>query len=146
MTRDTLLNEEIHDRTDVKRTFKEIREALEKAASREDLTELYKQTVYMILMTHSTPLNEKDRDMKRRRQTTEEEFARTVRLINQQAKKLVWKPITMRIGRTCRRTATKQRVITFWRPIRQLESPINRFCVRRKRRASPLTGSFRFSN
>ena len=88
MTRDTLLNEEIHDRTDVKRTFKEIREALEKAASREDLTELYKQTVYMILMTHSTPLNEKDRDMKRRRQTTEEEFARTVRLINQQAKKI----------------------------------------------------------
>jgi hypothetical protein len=88
MTRDTLLNEEIHDRTDVKRTFQEIREALEKAASREDLTELYKQTVYMILMTHSTPLNEKDQDMKRRRQTTEEEFARTVRLINQRAQKI----------------------------------------------------------
>jgi hypothetical protein len=89
MTRDTLINEEINsDRTDVRRTFKEIREALEKAASREDLTELYKQTVYMILMTHSTPLDEKDQDMKKRRQTTEEEFARTVRLINQQAKKL----------------------------------------------------------
>jgi hypothetical protein len=89
MTRDTLINEEINsDRTDVRRTFKEIREALEKAASREDLTELYKQTVYMILMTHSTPLDEKDREMKKRRQTTEKEFARTVRLINRQAKKI----------------------------------------------------------
>ena len=87
MKKDTLINEEINsDRTDVRRTFKEIREALEKATSREDLTELYKQTVYMILMTHSTPLDEKDQDMKRRRQTTEEEFARTVRLINQRAK------------------------------------------------------------
>ena len=89
MTKDTLINEEINsDRTDVRRTFKEIREALEKATSREDLTELYKQTVYMILMTHSTPLDEKDQDMKRRQQTTEEEFARIVRLINQQAKKI----------------------------------------------------------
>ena len=89
MTRDTLINEEINsDRTDVRRTFKEIREALEKAASREDLTELYKQTVYMILMTHSTPLGEKDTEMKTRRETTEREFARTVRLINEQAKKL----------------------------------------------------------
>ena len=89
MTKDTLINEEINsDRTDIRRTFKEIREALEKATSREDLTELYKQAVYMILMTHSTPLDEKDQDMKRRRQSTEEEFARTVRLINQQAKKI----------------------------------------------------------
>ena len=76
------------DRTDLERTFSEIREALEKAGSREDLTELYKQTVYMILMTHSTPLDEKDREMKRRRQTTEKEFARTVRLINRQAKNI----------------------------------------------------------
>jgi hypothetical protein len=89
MTKETLINEEINsDRTDVRRTFKEIREALEKATSREDLTELYKQTVYMILMTHSTPLDEKDQEMKRRRQSTEEEFARTVRLINQRAKKI----------------------------------------------------------
>ena len=88
MTKDTLLNEEIHDRTNVKRTFEEIREALEKAASQEDLTELYKQTVYMILMTHSTPLNEKDVEMRRRRETTETEFTRTVRLINERAKKI----------------------------------------------------------
>ncbi len=87
MTKDTLIHE-IHDRTDLKRTFREIREALEKAESREDLTELYKQTVYMILMTHSSPVNEKDREAKRRRETTEREFARTVRMINQRAKKM----------------------------------------------------------
>ena len=91
MTKDTLVHE-IHDRTDVKRTFKEIRDVLEKAESREDLTELYKQTVYMILMTHSTPLNERDRDMKRRRETVEREFTRTIRMINRQAKKIGVEP------------------------------------------------------
>jgi hypothetical protein len=93
MTKDTLISEEINsDRTDVKRTFEEIRDALEKAQSREDLTELYKQTVYMILMTHSTPLDEKNSDMKNRRETTEREFARTVRSINRQAKKIGVEP------------------------------------------------------
>ena len=93
MARETLINEEVtSDRTDVRHTFKKIRDALEKAASREDLTELYKQTVYMILMTHSTPLDEKDREMKRRRETTEREFARTVRAINKQAKKIGVEP------------------------------------------------------
>src|SRR5215211_4864730 len=87
MAREPLVHE-IHDRTDVKRTFKEIRDVLEKAESKEDLTELYKQTVYMILMTHSSPLNEKDREMKRRRESAEREFARTVRMINRQAKKI----------------------------------------------------------
>ena len=88
MARDTLIEEIHEDRKHVRRTFKEIREALGKAATQEDLTELYKQTVYMILMTHSSPLNEKDTEMKRRRETTEREFARTVRLINQKAKEL----------------------------------------------------------
>ena len=89
MKRATLINEEINsDRTDVKRTFKEIRDAIEKATSHEDLTELYKQTIYMILMTHSTPLDEKDRAMKKRREAAEREFARTVRMLNRQARKL----------------------------------------------------------
>jgi len=79
MTKDTLINEEI-------------REAVEKANSREDLTELYKRTVYMILMTHSTPVDEKDTEMKRRRETTEKEFGRTVRMINQRAKKIGVEP------------------------------------------------------
>jgi hypothetical protein len=93
MRRDTLLNEEVNsDRTNVRQTFKEIRDALDKAQSREDLTELYKQTAYMILMTHSTPIDEKDREMKRRRETAEREFARTVRVINRRAKKIGVEP------------------------------------------------------
>jgi len=93
MRRDTLLNEEVNsDRTNVRQTFKEIRDAVDKAQSREDLTELYKQTAYMILMTHSTPIDEKDREMKRRRETTEREFARTVRVINRRAKKIGVEP------------------------------------------------------
>jgi hypothetical protein len=44
--------------------------------------------VYMILMTHSSPLNEGDREMKKRRESAEREFARTVRQINRQAKKI----------------------------------------------------------
>ena len=39
-------------------------------------------------MTHSTPVDEKDREMKRRRATAEREFAQTVRMLNRQAKKL----------------------------------------------------------
>ena len=88
MTKDTLLDE-VHVTTDVKRTFQEIREAVEKAQSKEDLTELYKQTVYMILMTHSSPIDEKhDREMRRRREITESEFASAVHMINKQAEKI----------------------------------------------------------
>jgi len=88
MAKDTLIEEIHEDRKHVRRTFKEIREVLEKAESKEDLTELYKQTVYMILMTHSAPLNEKDMEMKKRRETAEREFARTVRMINDRAKQI----------------------------------------------------------
>jgi hypothetical protein len=88
MARDTLIEEIHEDRTHVRRTFKEIRDVLEKAATKEDLTELYKQAVYMIMMTHSSPLNEKDREMKRRREAAEHEFSRTVRAMNRRAKKI----------------------------------------------------------
>jgi hypothetical protein len=92
MARDTLIDEIHEDRKHVRRTFKEIREALEKAATKEDLTELYKQAVYMVLMTHSSPLNENDTEMKSRQETTEREFAGTVSLINQKAKKIGVEP------------------------------------------------------
>ena len=88
MAKETLIDEIHHDRKDVRSTFKDIRDVLEKAKTKEDLTELYKQAVYMILMTHSSPLNEKDREMKRRRETTEREFIRTVRMINLRAEQI----------------------------------------------------------
>lgn len=89
MTRDSLIHEMESDPTDLRGRFREIRDALEQAQSREDLTELYKRSAYMILMTHSSPFDEKaDRELKRRRMITEREFARTVRMINKQAKKI----------------------------------------------------------
>jgi hypothetical protein len=73
----------------MKGRFKEIREAVKETQSKEELTELYKRSVYMILMTHSSPIDEKvDRDVKRKRQTAEREFAWTAHMINKQAKKI----------------------------------------------------------
>lgn len=92
MAKDTLIEEIHEDRKHVRRTFKEIRDVVEKAETREDLTELYKQTVYMILMTHSSPINENDREMKKRREAAEREFGRTVRSINRRAKKIGVEP------------------------------------------------------
>ena len=89
MTNDTHTYVEGNARTDLRGRFKEIREGVEKAKSKEDLTELYKRAVYMILMTHSSPIDEKfDKEMKRKLETTEREFTRTVRMINQHAKKI----------------------------------------------------------
>lgn len=89
MTNDTHTHVEGNARTDPSGRFKEIRGAVETAQTKEELTELYKRTVYMILMTHSSPINEKvDRDLKRKRETAEREFARTVQVINKQAKKI----------------------------------------------------------
>jgi hypothetical protein len=88
MTKDSLTDQVTHDRRDVKGTFQEIQEAIGKAKSQEDLTELYKQSVYMILMTHSSPLDRRDRELKRREETVEKEFPRTVQMINKQAEKL----------------------------------------------------------
>ena len=81
-------NDEV-TKKDLRHSFDGIREDIEKAESREGLDELYKRAAYMILMTHSTPLEDKtDREMKIRREITERDFARTVRMINRQAKKI----------------------------------------------------------
>lgn len=89
MTGEIHTNVEGNARTDPQGRFKEIREGVEKAQSQEELTELYKRAAYMILMTHSSPVDEKvDKEIKRKRQLTEEEFSRTVRLINEQAEKI----------------------------------------------------------
>ena len=77
------------DKIDVRRIFRDIREAVEKAASRKELTKLYKHAGYMITLTHSTPVNERSGGaVKIERGITEREFARTARQINKQAKKI----------------------------------------------------------
>lgn len=78
-----------HHEKDLHQIFREIREDVKNAQTRDELTELYKRTGYMITMTHATPVEEKqDREMKNRRKTTEHEFATTVRLINSRAKEI----------------------------------------------------------
>jgi hypothetical protein len=77
------------NKIDLRRIFREIRQDVESAFSRETLTELYKQAGYYITLTHATPIDEKiDRTIKIERGITEREFARTVRKINQRAKKI----------------------------------------------------------
>lgn len=89
MSKDSLMNHMETDPTDVRGRYREIRDAVDQAETQADLTELYKRSVHMILMTHSSPLDEKaDRDLRRRRETAEREFSRNVRLINRRAKKL----------------------------------------------------------
>lgn len=81
--------DDINPRTDLRGTFREIRDLVDKALTKEDLTELYKRSVYMILMTHSSPLDDKaDKELKRKRETTEKEFGRVVRMLNRRAKKI----------------------------------------------------------
>lgn len=81
------------DKIDVRRIFREIREGVEKAASRKELTELYKHAGYMITLTHATPVNEKSGGaVKIERGITEREFGRTVRKINNRAKKIGTEP------------------------------------------------------
>ena len=88
MTRDTH-KDEAYNRTDLRQTFQELRENIEKAKSQEELGELYKKTAYMITLTHASPVVEiSDREIGRRREFTEKEFSTTVRLINKQAKKI----------------------------------------------------------
>ena len=89
LTREPHDKNDVNPRTDLRGTFREIRSDIEKAQSKEELTELYKRSVYMILMTHSSPLDEKlDRELKMKREITEKEFARSVRMINRRAKKI----------------------------------------------------------
>jgi hypothetical protein len=81
------------DKIDVRRIFRDIREAVEKATSRKELIVLYKHAGYMITLTHATPVNEKaGGTIKIERRITEREFARTVRKINDRAKKIGTEP------------------------------------------------------
>jgi hypothetical protein len=92
MTRDTPIPGKVN-KIDLGRIFGEIRKDIEEATSRKELTELYKQAGYMITLTHATPINEKSGNpVQIERGIAEREFARTVRKINEQAKKIGTEP------------------------------------------------------
>lgn len=74
---------------DVKHIFQKLREEVEQAAAREDLDKLYKRTGYMITLTHAIPEQEYQHNSGNdQRRQAEDEFTKTIRKINEQAKKI----------------------------------------------------------
>src|SRR5262245_1492093 len=75
--------------TDLRHIFKEIRDDVEKAETREDLNALYKRTGYMITLRHASPVKDKfGGRMKIERGIAEGEFASTVHSISKRAKEI----------------------------------------------------------
>ena len=80
---------DISNKTGIKQLFEKIREAVENANSREDLTNLYSRAGYLITLTHATEWEEKFGDeLNELRDLAEAEFSKTARKINTQARQI----------------------------------------------------------
>jgi len=89
MAKDKHIYGEVDNKTDLKKVFSEIRDDVEKANSRPKLTELFKRAGYLITLTAAPAWKKKfDGDIQGIRKTAEEEFGKTARKINSQAKKI----------------------------------------------------------
>ena len=89
MAKDTHIYGEVDNKTDLKEVFSQIRQDVENARSRADLTELYKRAGYLITLTKAASWKEKFGDeITDIRETAEEEFSKTARKINSQAKEI----------------------------------------------------------
>ena len=87
MAQDTHIYGEVKSKTSLKKVFAEIRRNVEDAATRPDLTELYKRAGYLITLTHAPSWQEKfGAEVGTLRQVAEEEFGTTARKINQRAR------------------------------------------------------------
>ena len=87
MAKDRHIYGEVDNKTDLKNVFSEIRQDVESAKSRSELTELYRRAGYLITLTKASSWEKKFGDeIDDIRQTAEEEFAKTARKINSQAK------------------------------------------------------------
>jgi hypothetical protein len=88
MATDTQIPEKTNQ-IDVKHIFQKLRDEVEQVTSRENLDKLYKRTGYMITLTHSIPIQENySGPLTAQRRMAEEEFTKTVRKINEHAKKI----------------------------------------------------------
>jgi hypothetical protein len=86
MAKDRHIYGEVDNKTDLKEVFSEIREDVEKAGSRPELTELYRRAGYLITLTDAPAWEKKfDEDIDEIREAAEEEFAKTARVINRRA-------------------------------------------------------------
>lgn len=80
---------EVDNKTDLKEVFSEIRDDVEKADSRDRLTELYRRAGYLITLTNASTWEKKfGNDIDDIRDTAEEEFSKTARAINSQAESI----------------------------------------------------------
>ncbi len=89
MAQGTHIYGEVKSRAGLKKIFAEIRQDVDKARSRPDLTELYKRAGYLITLTHAPSWEERfGKETTSMRKTAQEEFGTTVRKINRRAKAL----------------------------------------------------------
>jgi|SRR5919108_1806789 hypothetical protein len=89
MAKDTHIYGEVDNKTDLKEVFSKIREDVEKADSRAELTELYRRAGYLITLTKASSWEKKFGDeIDDIRETAEEEFAKTARKINRRAEEI----------------------------------------------------------
>ena len=89
MATDRHIYGEIKNKTDMRKVFSAIRRDVTHARSRPALTELYKRAGYLITLTHAPSWKEKfGSDARELRKLGEEEFGKTARKINSQAKKV----------------------------------------------------------
>lgn len=89
MAQDTHIYGEVNSKTGLKKIFTEIREDVDKAKSRPDLTELYRRAGYLITLTHAPSWEEKfGKDAAQFREVAEDEFGTTARKINRRAREI----------------------------------------------------------
>jgi len=89
MAKDTHIYGEVDNKTDLKDVFMQIREDVENADSRSELTELYRRAGYLITLTNASSWEKKFGDeIDEIRAVGEKEFSRTARKINRQAEKI----------------------------------------------------------
>jgi hypothetical protein len=86
MAKDRHIYGEVKSKTGMKVIFREIRQDVQAAKSRQGLTELYKRAGYLITLTHAPSWEEKfGRRSASLRRVAEEEFGTTARKINRRA-------------------------------------------------------------
>jgi hypothetical protein len=80
---------EVDSLGDLRRIFAQIRSEVAMAASREELTELYRRAGYLVTLTYSPAWKKKFGDeVAQLREIAEQEFSRTAHKINERAKAL----------------------------------------------------------
>ena len=80
---------EVDNKTDLKKVYSEIRDDVENAKSRSDLTELYRRAGYLITLSNAPSWEKKFGDeINDIRDEAEDEFTKTVRKINSRAEEI----------------------------------------------------------